>query len=303
MISSQGSDYMNNYNKQLRNIIANSINNIANCFYYPIDTAILYYEQFLYELFDTNNLICKILKQYICELSYIDAYTIYSYKHKKLLTNHQDIFNYNEIANIIDNNELLATISADPNFFDHLLKSTYNFHYSNGLTKTIMVKSLNEYDKEKLNTIAPIHQYDLQSYDKKITLEDLLKNYKNQSILYDKELDINFEEAKIDTLYGFIKELSLYDINNTNEILKKIAKIDYKISLYLKDKVIDNSTINNHINIYKNDESIILDELLYNKEFLIDAIWMVIDACINHNYNEIKIDESLTNDILKLKKN
>ena len=293
---------MNNYNRQIRTIITNSINNICNYYYLSIDNAILVYTQYLYEIFDYNSKICKILKTLISETIYADAYKVYNYKHKKLVTNKQDIFNYNEIANIVDYDDLMATISADPVFFSQLLKASYEFNETNGLTKVIMTKSLSNDDNERLLSIAPLHELDLKAYDKKITLLDIINNYKNQNRLYN-ELDINFEQARIEAVYGFIKELSLLDIDNTKDILRKIAKIDNKISLYLKDKVIDDSVINNHINIYSKDEDTILKELLYNKDFLIDAIWMVIDSCINHNYNEIKIDESLTNDILKLKRN
>ena len=293
----------NNYNKQMRNIIASTIDNISNYYYKSVENAILMYEHYLYQLFDYNHPVINTYKHHLCNVAYIDAYIRYKYKHKKLLTNNQDIFEYHEVSNIFDHDDLIATISADPMFFAQLLKASYYFNYSNGLSKILMIKSLSDEDKKTLLEIAPSFQQDLLSYDKKIFLEDILINYKNQNQLYNKELDLDFDEAKIETIYGFIKELSIYDIDNAKDILKKIAKIDNKVSNYLKDKVIDINTINNHINIYNLDEETIIKELLYNKDFLIDAIWMVIDACINHNYNEINLDESLTKDILTRKKN
>ena len=292
-----------NYNKEIRNILVNSIEYIANYLYISIDQAIILYTQILYEVFDLNTNYTNIIKTYISELIYADAYKMYNYNHKKLLSKKDDLYNYNDIVSIIDYDDLNATISADPNFFANLLKASYIFKQTNGLTKVIITKSLSDSDNEKIRSIAPIHDFDIKAYDKDINLEDILRNYKNQNILYEYELDINFEQARIEEIYGFIKELSTLDINNTKNILRKIAKIDNKISQYLNDKVVDNTIINKHIDIYSKDEDLIINELLYNKDFLMDAIWMVIDACINHNYNDIKLDEALTKDILKLKRN
>ena len=105
---------MKNTNKQLRNFLANDINFIANNYYVPIDTAIVMYTQFLYDAFDIKGDILNVYKILTYQLIYADAYKVNNYIHKKLLMPKNEIYTYNDIVNIIDYDDLIATISADP---------------------------------------------------------------------------------------------------------------------------------------------------------------------------------------------
>ena len=287
-----------NYNQKFRKIIVNDINTIIDNFLYSLDDAIgLYIENLYCNLIDTNS----FYKLYLETLIYTDAYKMYNYKHKKLASNPIDILDYNDIFSIEDYNDLTSSISADPHLFALMIKSTYEFYHTSGLTKVIILKSLGLNDNIKLNKVAPIHEQDQKKYNRTISFNDLIKSYQNLSKFYNEDLEIDFNEGIINTISSFIKELYLIDKDNAKKLIKRFIIIDKIILTHLKEH--HNLETNQRLNIYNQNYDKLCYLLINNTYILDNIIKDVIESITNNKYNSIDLDNEIANKIMILKRN
>ena len=96
----------------------------------------------------------------------------------------------------------------------------------------------------------------------------------------------------MENITNFIHELSILDIKNTKELLNKIIEIDKNVSFYLKNKINSNEILK-HTKIYNKNKKAIMQKLLTDKDLLKEVMKLVLNTLINHEYDNIKINENV----------
>ena len=237
-------------------------------------------------------------------IAYYDAYKEYSYKLKHQKSTDTDMNILDDLSRIIDLDEVTILPSTNPDLFSTMLESVYNFNISNGLSKVIQVRSLDEKETDKVKTICSTYEEDNQNYgtSNQITLERLIKNYIGIQNKLKKDDIVDFEEFTDQMIKAFLKELIIVDNNNGYHLLLELAKNDYTVSKYLMEFVGEQEEMIKHIDFYakENDEDIV-NRLIYDDSFLSDAIYMGITTIANEEYLSIGIDnhKSITDDVTR----
>ena len=282
---------MKTYNQKMRDILSKHIE-----FYqdrgFKVHNSAVKYADILYQLKDSKNPYEKLYSEYLIYIMYLDAYKMNSYMQKECITSDTDLDLLDQLAHIIDSDDLLAEVSADPSFLVKLIESSYQFHEMNALGKINVIKSLDQYENDWLEERYPMHRQDLETYDIKITLQHLLTNIQNQTKYQKKKLMIDFQEGILMSVTGFIRNLVKNDYNNAIELLNEIAVADYISSKALLEKVEDDELLIDHIDLYENySRNEILYELINNPEFLMCTMETIASVYVYGEYEGIKVQK------------
>ena len=279
---------MKNYNKQMRNLLSKYMESYLNQGL-TLSKSAYKFAMLLYNLEYVSNKYIALFRKYLIYVMYLDAYKIGSYKQKECITSDEEIDFFGQLSDIEDADELLAEISAKPTFLVKLIESCYQFHNMNGLGKVNIVKSLDVAENEWLEEHFPIHRQDLDTYDIKITLQHILKNIQNQTKHQEMNLEIDFKDAIMISVAGFLRNLVKNDYANAVDLLIEIAVSDYSSCKTLSEKGISDAYVLDHIDLYENySKRDILSELMDNPIFLTDSIWNIANVYVMDNMTEWK---------------
>lgn len=280
---------MQNFNNNLRYFIENWVNNGLLT---GLDTneSIRKFIEYFYSLLNSS-LDKQVFTSYLLSLNFLDAYKEYSYKQKECLQSDIDEDFFGDLCDIKNFNDLYAKATEDPRFLAKILHSTYQFNSLEILGKYTIVKTLYPSENEWLKKLFPIHKLDLQYYDIPITKSTLIDYIKNKVTYQHNIMSMDFKEAIICNIVGFLQNLKKIDIENTTSLLTEIGKNDYATSKYLIEKCHDeDESLIDHIDLYENyDVNDILYNLLNNEDFLKDAVWMLGITYVFHKYDDIPI--------------
>lgn len=285
---------MKNFNRQIRDIISSWVEDGAMHGFNITDSLSLHIPQ-IYEMLNNSSIEQNMLGNLLVSTGFLDAYKMCSNKEKNCINEDLEEDTLGNLFDISDYNDLLEQVQNDPNFLLSLLKQSYYFNNLGSLGKIYLLKSLSERENDWLSTIIPIHKQDLDTYNIEVSLANLIKYWKGKEIYQNKVMIIDFKEAIVMNIVGFIHNLSVVDFNNAANLVLDIAKIDYATSKYLVNKKgISDEEILDHIIFYEDyslDE--ILAELLTNQDFLQDAIWMMSGVYIYNKYDSILLSEDM----------
>lgn len=295
---------MTTYNQKMRNMLFKHME-----FYqyrgFTVHNSAVRYADVLYKLKDSQKSYEKLYSEYLIYVMYLDAYKFSSYKQKECVAEDADIDFLGQLTDITDSIDLLAEVSANPDFLVKLIESCYKFHGINELGKVNIIKSLDSYENDWLEQRYPMHRQDLETYDIKITLQHLLKNIQNQIKYQQETLGIDFKEAIMTSITGFIRNLVKNDYDNAIDLLIEIAISDYVCSKTLLEKMEEDDLLIDHIDLYENyDKRDILNELIDNPNFLMSTIETIANVYVYGEYEGIavkkeEIDENRGKSIMK----
>ena len=287
---------MENYNSTIRKKLSKIADKYAM---YGIDAKTSMY-MYANALENAADFYQNIVVIYLTSLGFIDAYRIYSYKAKECTCNDEELEFYIQLENIEDYNDLITEAYTDPSFLQRLVYSSYQFNEMDALGKINLTKSLSSEEKAWLEEMIPFITQDYATYDREITIEDIIMNIKKKEN-YQQKNDgiINRDKITIGIL-GFIRNLIKVDPYNGNKLLLEVAKVDYEASKFMMDKSEDDCFID-HVDLYENyNVDDILDRLTIDQTFLYDALESVISVCVDHVHCNMKVNrEELQTDEVK----
>lgn len=282
---------MENYNQQVRKALFKIMEN-CQCRGLNLHKAASQYTNILYKALDGKDIYEKFYSQYLVYVMYLDAYKLNLYKQKECVASDTEIGFLEQLNEISDHLDLLTEVSADPDFLVKLIESCYQFYNINGLGKVNIVKSLDAVENEWLEEHFPMHRQDLDTYDIKITLQQILKNIQNQTKHQENALEIDFKEAIMVSIAGFIRNLVKNDYDNAVDLLIEIAVSDYSSCKTLSEKGISDAYVLDHIDLYENySKRDILWELMDNPVFLTDTIWTIANVYVYGEYEGMEIQK------------
>lgn len=282
---------MENYNQQMRKTLFKIMENFQSRGL-NLHKAAFQYANILYKALDGKDIYEKLYSQYLIYVMYLDAYKLNSYKQKECVASDTETDFLGQLNDISDNTDLLAEVSADPDFLVKLIEACYQFHNMNGLGKVNIIKSLDAVESEWLEERFPMHRQDLDTYDIKITLQHLLKNIHNQIQHQENVLELDFKEAIMVSVTGFLRNLVKNDYDNAVDLLIEVAVSDYNSCITLREKGIEDAYILDHIDLYENySKRDILWELMDNPVCLTDTIWSIANVYVYGEYEGIKIQK------------
>lgn len=286
---------MQNYNIWVRNTLYKHIQ-----FYldrgFTVYQAACEYANVLYSIENSKNVYELFYKEYLIYIMYLDAYKINSYKQKECIANDDEIDFLDQLCCIEDSTDLETEVSFDPSFLVKMIEHCYQFHEMNGLGKVNLIKTLNFSESCWLEERFPMHCYDLQTYDIKITLHHCLLNMKAQVKHQSNEMLIDFKEGIMESIVGFVRNYIKNDYENAMDLIIEIAVSDYMSSKLLLSESTDNYILMNHIDLYENySRNDILNELIGNQVFLLDAIWTIASVYVYKEYEGIYVDQEKLN--------
>lgn len=284
------------FSNQMRDQIASEIN-ILLTHGITLEESIIIYIQGFYNLDSIKHPLIYLIKSSILTIGYLDAFKLYTYKQKEGLTNEGEEEFLGNLLDIEDTASLIAEASNNPNFLKRIIAASYEFSELDDLGKILIIKSLSDSENCMLEEISSYHTEDLKEYNQPITLETIKDFYNTRRA---KQMIINgidFDIAIIMSLYGFIRNLIKLDLENAQELLFEIAKIDYAAIKYLY--ALDKKTYDfkNTIKFYEtNDVNIILYHLMGDQDFLRESLWNTIDVLVNreHSGKRLSIEEIQT---------
>ena len=170
-------------NKKIRNLICNEClkrqdsyisNDMPDIFF--VQESLLYYE-----LFEGQDLI-------------IPLYEI-------------EIFFLNKMLSASSFSNLIELLRNDIYMQKRSVESVRNFVMSDGLSKCLLLKSIDEKLADKLKNILPLYIEDKESYDKEINKEKFINIYNNTKKFYE-ENEINLDP--IETIKNYIMMLKIF---------------------------------------------------------------------------------------------
>ncbi len=295
---------LNNYNDQIRDMIKKVIDK-----YYlkglSINQGIEKFRYYLYEVESSNNSQERKTRDNCILCAYLDTLYFTIYKHKMCMMKPDDMDLLNRLCQLHDRNDVLAEVSCDPAFLSTLLLNSYEFSSLTYLGKITLIKSLTDVEHSWLSNKNIMHIIDLNTYGKKITMDDLVLDIKEQLKVHEKLLDIDFNDGILLNISGFISNLMRFDQANGIDLVLNIGKIDYGVSKYLEKRGLLDDGIIDHIDYYENYSSDdIIYRLIYDMSFLQDALSMFMSLYIYQNYDDISLNEEIlnTNDVKKIVK-
>lgn len=124
------------------------------------------------------------------------------------------------------------------------VESVRNFVMSDGLSKCLLLKSIDEKLADKLKNILPLYIEDKESYDKEINKEKFISIYNNTKKFYE-ENEINLDP--IETIKNYIMMLKVIRNDEYNKLIKEFDGFDDKKI----DKILEEDIKNNKIYIKK----------------------------------------------------
>lgn len=291
---------MENYNLKTRNIIDNWVKDglISGL---SMSESIQKIVDLIYVLYNYGSIENQVFISYLLNVAYLDAYKMYSYRQKECVSTDREEDFYGELYDIENYENLFTKVSDDPVFLEKILSSTYEFNSLPSLGKNLIIKALYPNENDWLLENYPLHQQDLDSYKIPITKDMLIDFIKEKQQYQHYVMSIDFPEAIICSLTGFLQNLKKLDEENALDLLAEIAKNDYCSSKYLVSKINKNNEILiDHIDIYENYSS---DEILYNlcnnQEFLKDALWMLYNTYISHEFDGTSLTPTIISCIKK----
>lgn len=284
---------MENYNRRLRNILGKHLEDSMACGL-DIHESACSYADMLYKLEFTEDPYEKLYREYLISVMYLDAYKLLLYRHKVFLANDADTEFFDQLVDIKDQDDLLATVSSNPEFFVRLIKECYEFREMYGLAKVNIIKSLSQTDNEWLLEEFPIHQQDLDTYRIEVTMDHILRSIQSQEEHQVKDEFYSFPDAIMLNIMGFVRNLTNFDYANAERLLLEIAQKDYSASKFLAGFSKEKELFLDHIDLYENySRRDILSELIEIPEFLCDAIWNIAYVYVYQEYDgtSIQIEE------------
>lgn len=257
-----------------------------------IEEAIENYMAYIYtNIYNKNIDTSDIL---ILITGFLDAYKIYSFNQKsnvKTLINDEVLGQLSEISSLED---IINNIIDNEDFLKDLLTSILNFNETNDLGKITLIKSLSDEENETLQSIFPSHQDDLDNYDIDITAEFLVEEYKKLKKFQNSELLIDYEEANILSLVGFIKQNIHKNEDYGKNLFNTLFLTDYALSKYIHTKKIHDDINIDRINLYENNSIDTLFGSVYsNEDYLKDLIYTLIDVHVKHSCDNTKVSPEI----------
>lgn len=270
-----------NYIDQIRREVSNHIQNQI-IMGYTLEQSIQSYLISFYQIDKVYHKQNYILKTLILGVGFVDAYKIYSYKQKNGLINDSEVELLGKLIALEDINDLLAEASADPEFLFCLIATMNEFYKLNILEKIMLMNSLSYDEHGFLVEFLPFHIEDIDKYNIEVTLETLKSAYIEQKVHQVFVADIDFEEAILMSLCGFIKNLLKYDYQNAKKLICDIAILDYASLCILAKKRVQCGYVEERIDLYQNNEGeTILNTLLNDEDILKCAIYVTIMTLMN----------------------
>lgn len=277
------------FNSQVRNIVVDYINKYLETGLDVKSSAAMFVGN--YNAFLQNEKQMPVAL-YMLSVMYLDAYKIYSFKQKNSMLNEGDEDFLGLLTDIEDADELVEE-ATDPNFLVKLIISTYEFSEYNALAKINLVKSLSDAETAWLKERFEVHSQDVDHYDIDIDLDFLVTNAKRH-MKHQSKLGYEFQDGIVINLVGFIRNLFNIRRHNAIKLILELIKVDYAASKYLVDKVSDNESFVDHIDLYENySVDDMIDVLISNQSFLADSIWMLLATYVFNEYDDIEINSEL----------
>lgn len=160
----------------------------------------------------------------IYSIAYLDSYKILSNLVKKNLATEHDIIKYNELSAISNSKELRKYYLQKPERILYGIDSVRDFSEMTGINKISIVKSLTREENDRLNNVSPLHQNDLDKYDKTIDKEDLYKFYSNYKVHLNKKSEIDSKKAVTVMVTNFLKDIYFTEPTETKELIDSISR-------------------------------------------------------------------------------
>lgn len=227
-----------------------------------------------YLLQTSDNPMAKILIDMKLAIGYSDLYKILMHKKAEGTLNYEERGLLTIASTITDFGDLNAEISVNPEFLKNIIKAMYTFESMSGLGKINLVKNLSAYDNNQLSEINPLHQEDLNNYNKKITLDMCYKFFNNLCKKLSQDSDDNpfMTDNVIEEISGFLRKLSIYDRENYDELIMELLITDYKWSKYTISKEVDKNALGRIEQFEKFNENILSQLSIELVDYLNDIL-------------------------------
>lgn len=194
-----------------------------------------------YGLFEGYDLIIPL---YEINMLLLNLFYDLNYKSKVNILNETDEILFSKISNASSFSELIELLEKNIDMQKRSAESVRNFVTSNGLSKCLLLKSIDEKLSDKLQSILPQYIEDKESYDKEINKEKFISIYNNTKKFYE-ENEINLDP--IETIKNYIMMLKVIRNDEYNKLIKEFDGFDdEKI-----DKILEEDIKNNKIYIKK----------------------------------------------------
>lgn len=190
-----------------------------------------------YGLFEGYDLIIPL---YEINMLLLNLFYDLNYKSKVNILNETDEILFSKISNASSFSELIELLEKNIDMQKRSAESVRNFVTSNGLSKCLLLKSIDEKLSDKLQSILPQYIEDKESYDKKITKDKLINIYDNTKKFYEKK-GINSDPMK--NIKNYIMMLKVIRNDEYNELIKEFDELnDENIDEVLENNINYNKT-------------------------------------------------------------
>lgn len=190
-----------------------------------------------YGLFEGYDLIIPL---YEINMLLLNLFYDLNYKSKVNILNETDEILFSKISNASSFSELIELLEKNIDMQKRSAESVRNFVTSNGLSKCLLLKSIDEKLSDKLQSILPQYIEDKKSYDKKITKDKLINIYDNTKKFYEKK-GINSDPMK--NIKNYIMMLKVIRNDEYNELIKEFDELnDENIDEVLENNINYNKT-------------------------------------------------------------
>ena len=260
-----------------------------------LEESIGIFRDCLYSYLDEEQDINKELLEMIVKVSYADTIKLLVYRIKNGIAKDEDKVYFENLKEIDDYNSLCAEISANPDIFEYILGTCYEFCNINYFGRINIINKLSNVENRWIFNISNMHSMDFMTY-KNVGLEDIINHINDEIAYQDKNFSTSMSESNVIGIIGCINSIIQSNEKRGINLLFEIGVVDYSVSKFLSNELPNNDLLLTRVDLYENySVDDILDHLKYNEEFLRQAVWMVYSLYFDKAYGQIELDESILN--------
>jgi len=250
----------------------------------------------LYSYLDEEEEITDDLLEMIIKVSYADTIKMLVFRIKSGIAKDEDKVYFENLKDIDDYDSLCAEISANPDVFEYILGTCYEFCCINYFGRINIFNKLSNIENRWIFNISNTHSMDFMIY-KDVNLESIINHINDEISYQNKNFSTSMAESNVMGIIGCINSVIRSNEKKGINLLIDIGVVDYSVSKYLNSKLPDDELLISRIDLYENySVDDILGYLKDNEEFLRQAVWMVYSLYFDKSYGQIDLDESILND-------
>lgn len=212
---------------------------------------------------------------------FCDYYAILNYKRDENTISSQEKQDYEKMSHLQNFQEVLVLWKQDYSLLERTFEASLKFSRYSILGKISIIKNLDLYNHDYLNSICPNHMEDERMYGGWVEPNLYILSYRKQFRECKNDWENYKQDIAIPQIMGFLKNLAKHDYFNFGENANEMISNDYLWSCYWIEHIeADSERKKRILFVEKNEPETWAKEFLYNQSYMNSVLASYLDQQI-----------------------